>query len=189
MDRRQEVTPIGRDPRGEGGARGEPRREAILPEPPTVAGAPLVRDPPWEPRGRDRGGRSQGVARRLPDQRQAVAHLDRGQDVRRIGPLPPARPDEALLAQRGEQGLEEPGLHPVLDQARAELAQDRGIEAGVLQGQAERVLPVDPGAHRVGRLAIRQSSGELEERDQGQPRRAGAGWPSCGESVANSGFW
>jgi hypothetical protein len=60
-------------------------------------------------------------------------------------------------------------------QAVAELAEDRVVEAGVVQLQAQRVLPVDAGAHRVGRLAVRQALRELHQRHQGELRRGERG--------------
>jgi len=53
------------------------------------------------------------------------------------------------------------------------------VEASVIEGQRERVLPVDPGAHRVGRLAVGEVLGKLEDRHQ---RKAPG---SLGRSPAN----
>ena len=56
-------------------------------------------------------------------------------------------------------------------QPRPELGQHAEVEAGVGQLEPERILPVDPGAHRVGRLPVAEVLEELEDRDQGQPPR------------------
>jgi hypothetical protein len=55
--------------------------------------------------------------------------------------------------------------------SRAEFAQHRGVEACVVQLQAQGILPVDPRAHRVGGLVVGEVLGELQERDQRQLRR------------------
>jgi hypothetical protein len=59
-------------------------------------------------------------------------------------------------------------LGPAGDEAGAELAEDREVEAGVVQLQAQEVLPVDAGADGVGGLAIGEPLGVLEGRDQRQ---------------------
>ena len=107
----------------------------------------------------------------LSDQFEPVEHLNRRQHMRRIGALTAPWLDQARLLERRQQRLEQHRLGTRSDEARAELAQDRRIETGVLQLQAEGVFPVDAPAHRVGGLAIRQPFRELEDRHQGELRR------------------
>ena len=150
-------------------------RQAILLEAARVAREPVRRDPRLEPVGRHGGERVQRVPQGLPDQLEPVEHLDRRQHMRRIGALPAPRLDQPRLLERRQQRLEQQRLGTLRDEAVAELAQDGGVEAGVVQRQAEGVLPVDAPAHRVGGLAIRQPFGELEDRRQGELRRGDRG--------------
>ena len=57
----------------------------------------------------------------------------------------------------------------MLAQPVAKRAKHGVIKARVIQSKAEQIFPVDPGPHRLGRLAITQSFSELEQGDQGQP--------------------
>jgi hypothetical protein len=45
------------------------------------------------------------------------------------------------------------------------------VKARVATRQAQRVLPVDPGAHRLGGLTAGQVPRLLEDRHQGEARR------------------
>ena len=60
-------------------------------------------------------------------------------------------------------------LGRALDQARAELREDREVEARVGQFEPEGVLPVDPTAHRVGGLAVGEALFELHHGDESEP--------------------
>ena len=60
-------------------------------------------------------------------------------------------------------------LRPAGEEVGAELGQDAEMEAGVGQLEAERVFPVDAGAHRIGGLAVAEVLQELQDRDQGKP--------------------
>jgi hypothetical protein len=62
--------------------------------------------------------------------------------------------DQALVFQALQQGVEQQQFGPTRDQAGAELAEHGVVEAGIGEGEAERVLPVDPAPHGVGRLAV-----------------------------------
>jgi hypothetical protein len=78
-----------------------------------------------------------------------------------------------------------------VEQASAELAEDRCIEARVVQRQTEGVLPVYPAARGVRGAAIGEPFCELEHRDQCEPpRRLGRAPPprgECGEVVVVEG--
>jgi len=54
-------------------------------------------------------------------------------------------------------------------EAAAELAEDRGVEARVVDVQPQHVLPVEPRAHRVGGLPVREPLRELQDRRQREP--------------------
>ena len=54
------------------------------------------------------------------------------------------------------------------DKPLAELGKPAEVKAGIGQFEPERILPVDPGAHRICGLAIAQMLKELEHRDQCQ---------------------
>jgi len=62
------------------------------------------------------------------------------------------------------------------------------VEARVGQLQAEQVLPVDAGAHRLGRLAVGQVLAELEQGDQRQAPRRQARLAEPGEQVGEVGI-
>ena len=50
----------------------------------------------------------------------------------------------------------------------AELAQDGGVEARVGELQRQGEFPVDPAAHGIGGLGIRETLGELHHGDEGE---------------------
>jgi len=57
----------------------------------------------------------------------------------------------------------------VLEQAPAELAQNRKVETGVGQVEGEQVFPVNPAPHGIGRLAVAQALAELHEGHEREP--------------------
>jgi hypothetical protein len=59
-----------------------------------------------------------------------------------VGALAATLGQEAALAAEGEQGVEQQGLGFAGHEAGAELTQDRGVETGIGQVEAEQVLPV-----------------------------------------------
>jgi len=68
--------------------------------------------------------------------------------------------------------IEQALLHAAGDQARAELGEDRGVEAGVGQLQRETVRPVDTGADGVGGLSIGETFDVLHHTHEREaPRR------------------
>src|SRR5687767_7138877 len=88
-----------------------------------------------------------------------------------VGPLLTARLEEATVLQAGQQRRERaiPGLPRA--QAGAEIAQERDVEAGIGELEAEGVLPVEAGADGIGGLAVRFALGELQDGDERQPPR------------------
>ena len=132
-----------------------------------------------EPPGGGDGQAVQGVTQGLGGAFQAIDGADSGQDMGGIRALAAASFEPTPRATRLQEGLEESFLRAALEQARAELAEHGGIEAGIGEFEAEEVLPVDPGADGVGGRAIGQLLDELEDGHQGQPPRC-LGMPTPG---------
>ena len=89
----------------------------------------------------------------------------------RVAALPAARLEQPARLARLQQFAEQALLGAALEQAGAELAQDRVVEAGIVELEAEQVLPVDAGAHRLGGTPVRQVLAEPQQGDQRQPPR------------------
>ena len=105
----------------------------------------------------------------------------------RVGPLPAARLEQAPRLAGLQQLAQQPLLGAAREQARAELAQHRVVEAGVGQLQPEQVLPVDPRPHRLGGLPVGQVLAELQDGDQRQAPRRQARLAEPGEQVGEVG--
>ncbi len=184
LHRAQEIEAVGADLFGQllslGVAPGQPK----LLHARTVAFEPFVRRPAPEP---PRGDGCQHVQRgpqRLAYALQPAHRLDRREHVGRIRALlAPGLEKPPILALRQqlleEQVLDAPGQHP-----GAELAQNREVEAGILQLQAQRVLPIYARAHGVGRLPVREPLGELHHGHQNQPPRRQGRLPAFREEAA-----
>src|SRR4051794_25006310 len=163
-----------------------PRQAAVL-DPAGVGLVPRLRDHTAEPVRGDGGELVERGAQGLADQLQPVEDADGGQNVGGVGALPAARLEQAELAAALEQLAEETLLGAALEQPGAELAQDRGVEAGVGQLQPERVLPVDPGAHGFRGPPVGQVLAELQQGGQGQPPRRQPGLAALREEVDEVG--
>ena len=57
------------------------------------------------------------------------------------------------------------------------------VEAGVGQGQAQGVLPVDPAPHGIGGLTVGQALQVLQDGGQGEHRRGRRGLAELGEQA------
>src|SRR4029450_5548823 len=68
-----------------------------------------------------------------------------------------------------------------LDQARTELAEYGVVEAWIGEGEAERVLPIDPAPHGVRRLPVGQVLRELQHGGEREPPRCRRGLAAPGE--------
>ncbi len=100
-----------------------------------------------------------------------------------VGALSATRLEQPAGLARIEQLVQQPFFGAAGEQARAELAQHRVVEARVGQGEAEQVFPVDPRADRLRGLPVRQGLAELQQGDQGQPPRRLPGLAALGEQV------
>jgi hypothetical protein len=69
--------------------------------------------------------------------------------------------EEVAFFQSPQQRLQEQVISSPLYETRAELAQDRGIKPGISQLQGQRIFPIDPPAHGIRGLAVRQAFGKL----------------------------
>ena len=120
------------------------------------------------------------MAHGLTDPLEAVQHPNGRQDVGGVRALAATRFEEAAGSQLGQQGVEQELFRPPGDEPGPELAQHRVIDAGIRPLRAQGLLPVNPAAHGVGRLAIGQAFGKLHHGRQGEApgrrRRLPTGW-------------
>ena len=105
----------------------------------------------------------------------------------RVAALTPARLEQASRLTRLQQLAEQPLLGVGLKQAGAELAQDRGVEAGVGQLEAEQVLPVDARPHRLRRTPVGEVLAELQQGDERQAPRRQPGLAALREEIREVG--
>jgi hypothetical protein len=71
--------------------------------------------------------------------------------------------------KRCRKSVEQLSFGATFDQARAELTEDRVVEAGIDQRQTQCVFPVDPSAYGIRSLSIGQALHELQHRRQSEP--------------------
>ena len=130
---------------------------------PAVAAAPVVVNQAGQRVPGGAGEFLQGRADRLGDQLQPRQAPDRGQDVGGVGALHGSLADQPGLLQPGQGQVKEPVRPPFpFQQPVAEVAEHAVVEAGVVQVEAERVLEVDPAAHRFRGVAVGQAEQELQ---------------------------
>jgi len=104
------------------------------------------------------------VVQRFSDHFEPAHGAHRAENVRGVAALPSAALQQTAPWRQVEDSLEQPALGSMHQQARAELAQDGVVKAGVNQLQAKQVFPVNSGADRVGGLPIGQPFHELQQR-------------------------
>ena len=102
-----------------------------------------------------------------------------------VGALAAPGLDQPLFSQAPREGVEQQSFSTAVNQARAELAQDSMIEAGIGQRQTQRAFPVDPPAHGIGGLTVGQTLDVLQHRRQGEPPRRFGGLATTGNNVTN----
>ena len=155
-------------------------------EPHAVALAPSRRTLRDDPFRRNLRQGFQGVLQRQQHQFQVRQVARDRQHVRRVGALRAAPLEPTALGAARQQAFKEPRFGLVLKQARAELAQDRGVKAVILERQGEQIFPFNPAAHGIGGLLIAQLLGELQDAHQRQaPGRIG-GLPRRGIEIGES---
>ncbi|GGX36334.1 hypothetical protein GCM10010341_67270 [Streptomyces noursei] len=118
-----------------------------------------------------RGGAGDFLQRgtdRLGDQFQPGQVTHGGQDVGGVGALRGALAHQPGFLQAGQREVEEAIGAVALGETVAEIGQHTVVEAGVVQLHGHRVLEVDPAAHRLGGLPVRQAEQELQHADGGQ---------------------
>ncbi len=168
-DRREQGHAVGTDEFGELSPRLLALREPVFVAAALVPLRPLGVGSIAHPIGRGHGQVVERVPQRFPRQFQPVEGADGGQHVRGVGALPATGLEQAQLAEAAQEHVEQEPLGAARDQAAAELAEDRVVEAGVGQVQAEGLLPIDPATDGIRRLPIGKVRGELEDRHEGQP--------------------
>lgn len=138
---------------------------------PPVTAAPLVIHQAFQRVAGGAGDLFQGGADRLGDQLQAGQAPHRSQDMSGVGALAGPLADQPGLLQPGQSQVQEPVRPPLLQQPLAEIAQHAVMEARIVEIKAERVLEVDPAAHRLDGVPVGQIEQELQHAHRGQLRR------------------
>ena len=137
--------------------------QPVVVERSAVAVAPSTINGRVEPLRRDLGEDSERVAQGFADPLQPVEVAHRRQHLHRVRPLSPASIKQPPALERLEEAVQLARLASSSQQARAELAQDGQVEAGVGQVQAEGVLPVDARPNGFSGLAVREVLDELRD--------------------------
>ena len=126
-----------------------------------VAAGPLGREQPSKPRWRHYRQGLQRGAEGLGDLLQPVQVAHRHADVGGVGALAPTLAQQVTLTQPRQHERQQPLGLAIGQQPRAEFGEHRGVKARVVQGKAQRVLPVQPCSHRVGGLPVGEALDEL----------------------------
>jgi hypothetical protein len=132
-----------------------------------------------------RGEFVQCRTRGLADTFKPVETAHSRQHVRRVGALATFGLHQAPVAQALQESVEQLSFGATFDQARAELTEDRVVEAGIDQRQTQCVFPVDPSAYGIRSLSIGQALHELQHRRQSEPPGASACLPRRGNRAEN----
>ncbi len=110
-----------------------------------------------------------------------------GHHVRAVGALRATGLHQPARLEPLQHAVEEEVLGAAGHAAGAELGEHAEVEPRVGQLEPERVLPVDPGAHRVGGLAVAEVLEELEDRHQREPPGRQRRLPAHGEERGEVG--
>ena len=121
-----------------------------------AAGEVAHADPLLQPVRVGGGQRLQRGPHAFSHEFQPVQRRHRRDHMGGVGALLAARLDQPRGHQAFQQRIEYHLLQPRIRHPGPELDQHRRIEARVIKGQAQQVLPVDPGPHRLGRLPVGQ---------------------------------
>ena len=101
----------------------------------------------------------------------------------RVGALAGTGLEQAAVLAGLEHLVQEEPFGPAGGEAAAELGEDGEVESGVVELEAEGVLPVDAAADGVGGLSIGEVLGELHDGDQGEPPGGQCGLSAPGVEV------
>jgi hypothetical protein len=129
-------------------------REAIVLDTAAIALVPNRGCQSLQPIWRDDGEFIERRAQGLSDAFQPVEATYGGYYVCGVGTLAAPSPDQPLIPQALQKGIEKQSFSAAFDQARTEFAQNGMVEAGIGQRQTQRVLPVDPPTHGISSLTV-----------------------------------
>ncbi len=121
--------------------------------------------------------RAQHGPYRFADALQPVRPAHGGEHRGAVGAPAPVRFDQAVLLQAVAQGIQQEELGVACNLSRAELAQRRVVKARIGEGQAERILSVDPShtAFASSRLNRFSTIAAPQRAQAGPAPRAGHG--------------
>jgi hypothetical protein len=91
--------------------------------------------------------------------------------MRAVGPLLAPHLDQAARLETLEHPVQQEVLGLAGNKAGAEFGEHVEVEPRIGKLKPERVLPIDPRAHGIGRLSIAEMLKKLEDCDQGQSPR------------------
>src|SRR5260370_34484630 len=127
------------------------------------------------------------MAHGFPNTFKTIERPNGGQHMRGVGSLFASPFDPASLPKLRNEQIEETTFSSMSQQATAKFTQDREVKARIGQVQAESILDIDPRAHRISGLSVRQLIART-----GSPspvpdeRRASAACPRWGNREAQS---
>jgi hypothetical protein len=171
----EQPEPIRADLQGEGLTLLPTLGQAVVLDPVSIALEPDWRGDRAQPVRHNGGQIVQRGAQRLADQFEEMQVAYGTQHMRAVSALLAPSLDQAARLEPLKHGVQQQVLRLPRDQASAELGQHAEVEPRVGELKPERELPVDPGAHRVGRLAVAEMFEKLEDCDQGQAPRGQGG--------------
>ncbi len=156
-----------------------PLGQAGVLEPDRIPAEPVGRNPAGQPLRLAGSHAVQRGPQGLTEPHQPIDLPGRGQDDRRVRASTPARLEQAALRGGPKDPVQELDPNASRDQPVPELGEHRVVETCIGQLQPQQVLPVQPPAHRVRGLPVRQTLGELHDRHQRQPARRPRRLPSA----------
>jgi hypothetical protein len=159
---KKELPPIGADLLGQGIALGFPRRQAVFREAAGVAVEPTGRHPIVQPCTCTSGDTIEGLSEGFPDTFEPVQHLNRGQDVGRVGALATTRFEQPVLAEQRQHQVKDEQFSLAGNQPGTKLTQYRGVKARVGQFKGKRMSGSQgalllPSPLRTGRAPLNAS--------------------------------
>jgi hypothetical protein len=92
---------------------------------------------------------------RVKDALEALQRADRSEHMRGVRALRATGFDQATRLARAEEGIEETWRSILLEQALAEIVEQRKVEPRIRQLKAEDIFPIQTPTHRISGLPIR----------------------------------